>query len=51
MDAEEREELERVQEEAWDPEEGVEAHQPSRSSAVARASMRSRAPMDMNLKK
>ncbi len=48
MDTKERDEDEVVEEEAWD--EGVLAHQP-RSSAVARASMRSRAPIDINLRR
>ena len=47
----ERDEDVRVEEEAWDPDEGVSAHQPSNSSAVARASIRSRAPIDINLKR
>jgi hypothetical protein len=47
MDTKERDEDEVVKEEAWD--EGVLAHQP-KSSEVARASMRSRAPIDINLK-
>ena len=48
MDTRERDEDEVVEEEAWD--EGVLAHQP-KSSEVARASMRSRAPIDINLRK
>ena len=48
MDTKERDEDEVVEEEAWD--EGVLAHQP-KSSVVARASMRSRAPIDINLRK
>ena len=48
MDTKECDEDEVVEEEAWD--EGVLAHQP-KSSAVARASMRSRAPIDINLRK
>lgn len=48
MDTKERDEDEVVEEEAWD--EGVLAHQP-KSSEVARASMRSRAPIDINLRK
>ncbi len=48
MDTKERDEDEVVEEEAWD--EGVLAHQP-KSSEVARASMRSRAPIDINLSK
>ena len=51
MDAKERDEDEDVlvEEETWD--EGVLAHQPSNSSAVARASMRSRAPIDIDLRR
>ena len=49
MDTRERDEDEVVEEEAWDK--GVLAHQPSKSSAVARASMRSRAPIDINLRR
>ena len=49
MDTKERDEDEVVEEEAWDK--GVLAHQPSKSSAVARASMRSRAPIDINLRR
>ena len=48
MDTKERDEDEVVEEEAWD--EGVLAHQP-KSSEVARASMRSRAPIDINLRR